>query len=206
MSEPISPFVSTVGIRQLRKDGNAIQAAMILDLRGDAVTVEHIPATPSQPISSYRVTIEGPTDAEFSALAASVASAITYGVSGGRWEVPVIYEFTIGPVILPAVLGAFYRVDASGAPAAEQFTLQLPLVTAADVGRRIGFAEISGAPVGFGSGGAELYVSTTDGQTIDMNFGTPFDALTGTRPRVIFVAAQMTLGPDTYGWTLEGSP
>jgi hypothetical protein len=129
------------------------------------------------------------------------------GPAGARWtSVPPIYAFTADPSAFTAAFGALYRIDASAAPAAAQLTITLPEVTAADVCKPVGIAEITGSPVGAGSGGGELYVATSAGQTIDVGYGSPFDALTGTRPRVIFVAALISSGPDVYGWTVESSP
>lgn len=212
MSDPLGPYTSTVGIRQIRKDGAAVKSAMVLDFRGSAVAVEYIDATPEQPIASIRVTIASPTQAAFDALSSTVSvlsgnvTAINdavnmiapYAVEGGRWTVPSVYEVGGDGEVINALFGHFVMVNMAALGSGDTLTVMLPEVTSADVGRRIAVAEVWGTP-DLGSAGPNLHINTA-GQPIDFNITLPY-SLTGTRPHVVFVAC--SLGDEVYGWTIE---
>jgi hypothetical protein len=95
--------------------------------------------------------------------------------------------------------GSLHRFDLSGAGAGDIFGAMLPLVTSADVSKRVGFAEVTGTT--FGPGLAEIQIDNAHGQTIDQQ-SLPI-APTGPFPRFVFVACQISSGPDVYGWTIE---
>ena len=95
--------------------------------------------------------------------------------------------------------GRFYQINIQTYGAGDILIANLPLVTANDVGRRIGIAEYTGSPVGPGNG--EVHITTSGGQVVDLS-RTPPLKLAGIRPRIVFVA--VTIATDTeWGWAVE---
>jgi hypothetical protein len=121
--------------------------------------------------------------------------------AGGRWTMPSIYVFSVGPDTLAATLGSFQRIDASLGGGGDVLTVTLPAATADDVGRSIGISEISGALIG--PANPEIRITTTGGQAID-NRAVPIE-LTGTFPKITFTACLISSGPDVYGWTVASN-
>jgi len=127
--------------------------------------------------------------------------AYQYAVAGGRWSIPPVQLPFLDGESFAASLGELVRVDIQNLGGADTFTVILPEVVGADLGRRICVAEVWGVVVG--GGGPYLAVQTTAGQQIDFNISLPYQ-LTGSRPRVTFVVALIS-GPNVYGWTIESA-
>ena len=150
-------------------------------------------------VTPPRVTITPTTDV--STIAADIVAIndrLTLVEQGGRWAVPPITVGVAGPEDVALTMGYLHRLDLTAYAGTGTCTCTLPEVTAADVGRKVGVTEISGELIGVGN--VEIEITTTGAQDIDQNRVLPL-ALAGTRPRIVFVAVEVT--STTWGWITE---
>jgi hypothetical protein len=123
-----------------------------------------------------------------------------YAVYGGRREIPPVALPTLDAQDVTATLGQLVRTDLQNLGGGETFTVFLPEVTGADLGRRICISEVNGGAIG--GGGPYLQVDTSAGQVID-NIALPHQ-ISGIRPSATFTVVLVSTGPNVYGWTLSG--
>jgi hypothetical protein len=123
-----------------------------------------------------------------------------YAVYGGLWEIPPVVTPAGDGESVNAALGQLVRVDMQNPGGGEAFTVFLPEVVGADLGRRICISEVNGGAVG--GGGPYLQVDTMAGQVID-NIVLPYQ-IEGARPSATFTVVLVSTGPNVYGWSLGG--
>jgi hypothetical protein len=117
----------------------------------------------------------------------------------GRFTVPLTHVFDSTPETITGAFDTFYRVDMSGAIGGDTLTLNLPQVTAGDVGKLVGLSEIANSEFG-GVSGISLVVQPFAGQSIDG--ASPYQ-MSDAAPRHVFLACQTSASPDVYGWTFQ---
>jgi len=172
VSDPLSPYISTAGVRMVRVNGVAVKPAMVLDIYG-AVTGERVEASGTNPLPYMRLDLTGPSPAQFadlqalvdslsgqvSTLASQVESLAPYAVAGGRWNVTAVqageYTAAIGDEVL--VLGSGQNV-------------YLPPATPSNKGQGVRYATMVG-------GTGEYRINADGAQEIE-HFG-PFFNVSG---------------------------
>jgi hypothetical protein len=163
----------SVGIREVRHDGVKLEAAMALDIVGGALST----VTAADGVKTYLLDLE----------------------ARERWDMPAVFVAAGGSESLALAIGSMHALNLENYGVGDVLTAALPLVVAADVGRRVGVTCGSGASLGI-PGSPELHVVTSGGQVIDVGRVPPY-SFGGSRPRAVFVAAEMS--PGVYGWITE---
>lgn len=186
----LGPYRETVGIRQVTHNGAKLEAAMRLEITGGEI--ETVTAADGE--KTYKLDLG---TLATSAEVVSLQGQITLLQAGGKWAMPPIFVGSSGPESITLTLGSMQRTNLQNYGFGDVLTVTLPLVGAADVGRRIGLAE-TGTTIGPVNGVIEILAS--GGQEIDVGRIPPY-LITGMRPRVTFVAAEHS--PGVYGWITE---
>lgn len=163
-----APYVSTVGIRQVRSDGEVLDPAMVLDVLGDVVS--HEPAEGSTPDRyvldlSEVVTNDVLTEA-LSALQSQITTlqgqvaTLTTAVGTLNTRVTALETQRLTPTALKSAdytAVAWQHVLVDMAAAAGNVTITMPTSPAPTVGDRVRVSDVSAS----GGSGKELRVAAT---------------------------------------------
>jgi hypothetical protein len=181
-------------MRRIRNDDGSDVVSSSLVKLGPGLVASRANGGPGE---TTFATLDAPGVISQAAQIAALTARVTLLEAGGKWALPPMFVGNVGPESITLALGSMQRTNLQNYGFGDVLTATLPLVQAADVGRRIGLSE-TGALIGAPNG--EIDIVASGGQEIDVGRVPPY-SLAGTRPRVIFVAAEHS--PGVYGWITE---